>query len=120
MPENRPRFEASGATDVLRPVTQNLDIIARCVLTGAEEVLDSLYSSYGDQELVTVDVNTDKEWGTLQKDIYDLGLGLAYEDSRGLMVVPPADYPLSKGKVFVLLGKKNNVSEVRFRIEDMG
>ena len=120
LPENRPRFEASGATDVLRPVTQNLDIIARCVLTGAEEVLDSLYSSYGDQELVTVDVNTDKEWGTLQKDIYDLGLGLAYEDSRGLMVVPPADYPLSKGKVFVLLGKKNNVSEVRFRIEDMG
>lgn len=74
LPENRERFEARGANDVLRPVSRNLDIIARCVLTGAEEVLDSLYSSYGPQELVTIAIDTEKNWGQILKDTYDLGL----------------------------------------------
>lgn len=117
LPENRPRFEASGATDVLRPVTRNLDIIARCVLTGAEEVLDSLYSSYGDQELVAIDIETERTWGSLQQDIYDLGLGLAYEDARGLKVVPPADYPLKKGVAFILLEKQHPVEAIKYRLE---
>ncbi|MEM6769507.1 MAG: hypothetical protein AAF597_02885, partial [Bacteroidota bacterium] len=120
LPENRARFEASGATDVLRPVTRNLDIIARCVLTGAEEVLDSLYSSYGDQELVVIDLRTERDWGTVHREIYDLGLGLAYEDARGLRVVPPADYPLQSGKAFVLLEKRHTVEEVQARLAAIG
>lgn len=116
LPENRARFEASGATDVLRPVTRNLDIIARCVLTGAEEVLDSLYSSYGEQELVMIRVNTEKRWGDLLDQLYDLGLGLAYEDTRGLQVVPPADALVKQGRIYVLLDKVHTVAEIQERL----
>lgn len=113
LPENRARFEARGANDVLRPVSRNLDIIARCVLTGAEEVLDSLYSSYGKQELVTVQIDTDKSWGAVLYDVYDLGLALAFEDGRGLRVVPEREYPLGKGTLFVLLEKQFTLEELQ-------
>ncbi len=116
LPENRLRFEASGATDVLRPVTRNLDIIARCVLTGAEEVLDSLYSSHGEQELVMIEVKTEIRWADLLHKIYDLGLGLAYEDGTGLQVVPAADAMVSSGRVYVLLDKVHNIEDVQERL----
>ncbi|MFK8164701.1 MAG: potassium channel family protein [Lewinella sp.] len=103
--ENRTRFEAAGATDVIRPVTQNLDILARCILTGAEEILDSLYSSYGPQELISMEMDLNTDWISFSRSVYSLALPLAFEDSRGRVVVPPADYLLGKGTVFLLIDR---------------
>jgi voltage-gated potassium channel len=113
IPENRGRFEAAGANDVLRPVTRNLDILARCVLTGAEEVLDSLYSSYGTQELVGIEVDTELVWGALFAKLYDLGLPLAFKDGRGFAVVPKEDYSLGKGRLYILMEKTSSIGEVK-------
>jgi voltage-gated potassium channel len=119
--ENRTRFEAAGATDVIRPVTQNLDILARCVLTGAEEILDSLYSSYGPQELISMEMDLNTDWLSFSRSVYSLALPLAFEDSRGRVVVPPADYLLGKGTAFLLVDRAGELDywEIREALRGM-
>lgn len=112
---NRERFEGVGASDVIRPVTNNLDILARCVLTGAEEILDNLYSSYGSRELVSFDLKIKVDWGTLAKNVYEIGLPLAWEDERGRVVVPPADFQPGKGRLFMLADKTAAKDYIRLR-----
>jgi voltage-gated potassium channel len=119
--ENRIRFEAAGATDVIRPVTQNLDILARCILTGAEEILDSLYSSYGPQELIRMEMDLNTDWLSFCRSVYSLALPLAFEDTRGRVVVPPADYQLGKGQVFMLVDRAGKLDywEMRKALKGM-
>jgi voltage-gated potassium channel len=119
--ENRTRFEAAGATDVIRPVTQNLDILARCILTGAEEILDSLYSSYGPQELISMEMDLRTDWLSFCRSVYALALPLAFEDSRGRVVVPPADYLLGEGKIFLLVDRAGELDywEIREALKGM-
>ncbi|WP_020568055.1 potassium channel family protein [Neolewinella persica] len=119
--ENRTRFEAAGATDVIRPVTQNLDILARCILTGAEEILDSLYSSYGPQELIRMEMELNTDWLTFCRSVYSLALPLAFEDTRGRVVVPPPDYQLGKGQVYMLVDRAGELDywEVREALRGM-
>lgn len=112
---NRERFESAGASDVIRPVTNNLDILARCVLTGAEEILDSLYSSYGSQELVTFELKVGISWGEFSNNAYTVGLALAWEDERGRVVIPPADFQPGRGRLFMLVDKAAAKDYIRMR-----
>ncbi|NJC26532.1 potassium channel family protein [Neolewinella antarctica] len=103
LPENLQRFEAAGATDVIRPAVRNVEILARCIATGAEEILDDLYGSFGSNELISIELDTQLSWGTLSERLYTSGLALAFERGGKRYVIPEPDFELGKGRLFLLV-----------------
>ncbi|NBC08797.1 MAG: hypothetical protein GVY26_16525 [Bacteroidetes bacterium] len=105
LPTNQARFVAAGANDVIRPVTKNLEILARCILTGAEEVLDNLFNSDG-HELLRVDVNGQLDWQELADRIQPLGLALGYtNDEQPVEVLPPPGHTCRFTTLFLLIDR---------------
>jgi len=106
LPGNQERFTAAGANDVIRPVTNNLEILARCILTGAEEVLDNLFSSEG-HELLRVEVQGEQDWHQMTDRLVSLGLLLGYENSGGTVDVLPLPEQTCRFQALFLLVERS-------------
>ena len=101
--ENQSRFAAAGASDTIRPVTNNPEILVRCILTGAEEILDNLSNSDG-HELLRVEAKGQLAWQQIADRIQPLGLALGYaNDKRSVEVLPPPDHTCHFTALFLLV-----------------
>lgn len=118
LPESKTRFEKIGANDVLRPVVRNVEIMARCIMTGAEEILDNLYGSLGGDEIIALPVTVTTDWKTFSADIYDAGLPLAFERGGKQWVVPKPDFEAGSGTVYLLVDteKWTDIRKIRTQI----
>jgi voltage-gated potassium channel len=110
LPGNQERFTAAGANDVIRPITNNLEILARCILTGAEEVLDNLFSSEG-HELLRVGVQGELEWQQLADRLAPLGLLLGYEDGEEKVDVLPLPTQVCRFQALFLLVERDRFAQ---------
>lgn len=103
LPANQTRFTEAGANDVIRPVTNNMEILARCILTGAEEVLDNLFNSSG-HELLKLTAEGQLTWQQLTDRLSPLGLPLGYEDDeKRVEVLPVPDQACSFSALFLIV-----------------
>ena len=116
LPENRERFQRYGATDVLRPVTEDLEILALCIRTRAEELLDNLFDSAG-HELLRFTMTTVANWGDVQKAASVLGLPMGVHRYSGVMAFPPETIQLNVGDhVFIWVDtSKHGVDHARLQ-----
>lgn len=105
LPTNQTRFANAGANDVIRPVTNNLEILARCILTGAEEVLDNLFNSDG-HELLRVEIKGQLAWQDIADRIQPFGLALGYTHEKpSVEVLPPPDHTCCFTALFLLIDR---------------
>ena len=103
----RARCLAAGATDVLRPVRENVDLLAGCIATGAEELVDALSSSHGETELVSEAATLNEAWGKYARRVYRRGVAVAFRPEGGAVgVLPKGDYVGGKGRVFLVVDKR--------------
>ncbi|OAV45942.1 potassium channel family protein [Lewinella sp. 4G2] len=108
LPESTVRFTEIGANNILRPITRNVNILARCIATGAEEILDNLYSSTGDSELLGFEVNITEAWSTFSERIHSAGLPIAFRNDSGDHLIPTVDFVAGRGKLFLLVDTEAN------------
>ena len=106
LPASSDRFQAAGATDVIRPVLHNVDILARSVITGAEEIVDNLYGSEGSHELLSFAVPGPISVGRLQEQCYGIGLLLAVRSNNDLVVAPIPELKLEGGVAYLLIRRQ--------------
>ena len=102
----RARCIAAGANDVLRPVRENVDLLAGCIATGAEELIDALASSHGPNELIGREVDLRRAWGPFARETYGEGVAVAFRSAAGVMtVLPKGDFVGGVGSVFLVVDK---------------
>lgn len=105
-PAGRARCLAAGANDVLRPVRANVDLLAGCIATGAEELVDALASSHGPNELISRETSLREPWGAYARRTYGEGVAVAFRSREGVMtVLPKGDFVGGEGRVFLVVDK---------------
>lgn len=100
----RVRLRAAGADDVLRPTTGQPHLLARCIATGAEELVDALYGSHADVELLRERVTVDEPWDVFAQRTYGEGVALAFAAGGELTVLPEGDRVCGSGWVYRVVG----------------
>lgn len=90
--KNRERLKRIGANNVLRPIRTYPELLMRAIVApGSEQVIETLFDSYG-EECIRYDVKVKSSWLAIIQKItsYDLGIPIAYEDSSGKIFNNPS------------------------------
>ena len=112
LPQSKERFNKAGANDVLRPVIQNVEILGRCITTGAEEIFDDLYGSFGLSELLAFEVEIKEPWRDFVRSVEGVGLPIAFSNKKEKVVAPPHDFVPGRGRVYIVI---NKTRETRYK-----
>ena len=117
--ENRPRFLAAGATQVIRPSRAYPEILVRALVApGSETVLENLFDYEGDHTRRYDLPLEGVEWGRLACTLMREGCGtpLAYIDLDGQAVCNPPPERIVEGLGIILLVRSETVpDEARVR-----
>ncbi len=112
--ENRPRFRAAGATQVIRPSRAYPEILVRALVApGSETVLENLFDYEGDHTR-RYDIGLDGvSWGDLACALVREGCGtpLAYIDLDGQAVCNPPPERIVEGQGIILLVRSEAVPD---------
>ena len=109
LPQSKERLNKAGANDILRPVVQNVEILGRCITTGAEEIFDDLYSSFGLSELLAFEVDIAGSWREFTDSVSEVGLPIAFANAQGKHVAPAHDFMPGRGRVYIVIDKNNPI-----------
>lgn len=109
--ENRPRLKKIGANNVLRPVRTYPELLIRAILApGVEQVIESLFDSFG-EECLRYEVQVECSWlDVIQKlAAQDVGIPIAYEDIDGQIINNPSSKEFVKTKaIFTIVNAGNS------------
>lgn len=112
--ENRPRFRAAGATQVIRPSRAYPEILVRALVApGSETVLENLFDYEGDHTR-RYDLSLEGVvWGDLAAALIREGCGtpLAYIDLDGQAICNPAPDRIVEGQGIILLVRSEAIPE---------
>lgn len=89
--ENRARLKRIGADSVLRPIRAYPELLMRSIIApGSEEVIETLFNSYG-EECVKIEVTIEDKWLNIIEKLTknEIAIPIAYEDLQGNIINSP-------------------------------